>query len=268
MHRQNTEHLMFTLRGLPIAFRALFSSFLILIGVGYLMALSYMYLVVIEPHQQMGEGLVAGISDEYHGLPKGQTLIESALMGPMADKLSTTDRTRVLQWVHDGAKVESYPQVKPIFSTNCISCHMAGARSIPPLASFEDVEKVAKADTGTSIADLARVSHIHLFGISIIFLLTGAIFALSETPAWLRVSLVVVPYLTILMDIGSWWLTKYLDPAIFSYVVVAGGACMGLALAAQILIALWEMWIAPLENVINVHRSRAGTRTTPSIHPV
>ena len=72
---------MVSLRTLPIAFRALFSSFLILIGVGYLMALVYMYVVVIEPHQQMGEGLVTGISDEYHGLPKGQTLLEAALMG-------------------------------------------------------------------------------------------------------------------------------------------------------------------------------------------
>ena len=233
---------MVSLRSLPIAFRALFSSFLILIGVGYLMALSFMYLVVIEPHQQMGEGLVAGISDQYHGLPKGKTLIESALMGPMADKISDADRSRVLKWVHDGAKAETYPQVKPIFATNCVSCHMANAQSIPPLASFEAVQKVSKADTGTSIEDLARVSHIHLFGISIIFLLTGAIFALSETPIWLRVSLVVIPYLTILMDIGSWWFTKYLDPAFFAYVVIAGGACMGLALAAQILISLWEMW--------------------------
>ncbi len=65
---------MVSLRSLPIAFRALFSSFLILIGVGYLMALSYMYLVVIEPHQQMGQGLVAGISDEYHGTPNGANL--------------------------------------------------------------------------------------------------------------------------------------------------------------------------------------------------
>ena len=66
---------MLSLSSLPITFRALFSSFLLLIGVGYLMALSFMYLVVIKPHQQMGEGLVAGISDQYHGLPKGKTLI-------------------------------------------------------------------------------------------------------------------------------------------------------------------------------------------------
>ena len=165
----------------------------------------------------------------------------------MADKISDADRTRVLTWVHNGAKAETYPQVKPIFAANCISCHMEGAQSIPPLASFEAVQKVAKADTGTSITDLAKVSHIHLFGISIIFLLTGVIFALSETPVWLRVCLVVVPYLTVLMDIGSWWFTKYLDPA-FAYVVIAGGACMGLALAGQILIALWEMWIEPFKK--------------------
>jgi hypothetical protein len=40
---------------------------------------------------------------------------------------------------------------------------------------------------------------------------------------WVCVCLVVVPYLTILADIGSWWFTKYLDPAFFAYVVVAGG---------------------------------------------
>jgi hypothetical protein len=39
-------------------------------------------------------------------------------------------------------------------------------------------------------------------------------------------------------DIGSWWFTKYVDPAFFAYVVVVGGACMGLALAAQIFISL------------------------------
>jgi cytochrome c553 len=259
---------MVSLRTLPIAFRALFSSFLILIGVGYLMALSFMYLVVIKPHQQMGEGLVAGISDQYHGLPKGKTLIESVLMGPMADKISVADRTRLLTWVHDGAKAQTYPQVKPIFAANCISCHMAEAQSIPPLASFEAVQKVAKADTGTSITDLAKVSHIHLFGISIIFLLTGAVFALSETPVWLRVSLVVVPYLTIVLDIGSWWLTKYLDPAFFAYVVIVGGVCMGLALGAQVLIALWEMWVVPLGKAISARRSSVGTRATPEIHRV
>jgi hypothetical protein len=88
---------------------------------------------------------------------------------------------------------------------------------------------------------LARVSHIHLFGIGMIFLLTGIIFSLSETPIWLRISLVVLPYLAILADIGSWWLTKFIP--VFGIVVIVGGAFMGVALAGQILISLWEMWL-------------------------
>jgi hypothetical protein len=53
---------------------------------------------------------------------------------------------------------------------------------------------------------------------------------------------VIVPYLSILADIGSWWLTKF-DP-VFGAVVVVGGAIMGLSLAAQILLAVSEMWLA------------------------
>jgi hypothetical protein len=241
---------MVSLRNLPVTFRALFSSFLILMGFGYLMALSYMYLVVIKPHRQMGQSPIAGMIDYYHGLPHGEPLLASALMGPMADKISDADRIVVLQWIKNGANAADYSRVEPIFAKDCIGCHMANAKSIPPLASFDDVQKVTGADTGIGIDDLAETSHIHLFAVSMIFLLTGMIFALSDRPVWFRVFLVVVPYLGILMDIGSWWFTKYLDPTFFAYVVMAGGACWGLALAAQILISLWEMWIDAVKVVV------------------
>ena len=77
------------------------------------------------------------------------------------------------------------------------------------------------------------------------FVLTGAIFSLSVTPVWFRVVVLVVPYLAIIMDIGSWWATKYYDP-VFAYIVLIGGAFMGLAMACQILVSLWDMWIASL----------------------
>jgi hypothetical protein len=53
------------------------------------------------------------------------------------------------------------------------------------------------------------------------------------------------------MDIGSWWVTKYYDPA-FAYIVILGGALMGLMLACQIFVSLWDMWIVPF---------RASTQT-------
>ena len=233
---------MITLRQLPLTLRALLTSFLLLMGIGYLMALSYLFLVDVEPHQQMGMGVVAGIDMKYHGTVDG-TRLESALHGVMADRIAPNDRDRVLRWVRNGAPEEGYEAVKPIFDTNCVTCHNpSSGLPVPPLTDFQNIQKVTQIDTGQSIAQLARVSHIHLFGIGIVFLLTGAIFSFSGTSLWLSVSLVVIPYLSILADIGAWWLTKF-DP-VFGSVVVASGALMGLALASQILISLWEMWLA------------------------
>jgi hypothetical protein len=242
---------MTSLRNLPVTFRALFSGFLILIGVGYLMALSLLYLVDVEPHKELGQSLVEGISQVYHGAPRG-TRLQAALMGPMADKISAPDRNRVYQWLDKGGRAEDYPSIAPILAADCAGCHNPqSGLSIPPLTSYDEVAKIVQADTGPGISQLARVSHIHLFGISIIFLLTGMIFGLSATPVWLRVSLVVLPYVTIVMDIGSWWATAYFDPT-FAYIVIAGGALMGAALAAQILISLWEMWVEPLKHGFRV----------------
>ena len=231
---------MLTLRTLPIALRVLFSSFLIAMGVGYLTAITYLFFVDIEPHREMAMGLVAGITMKYHGSTAG-TRLEAALRGPMAGRLDAMDRDHVIAWIHNGATAGDYDQVKPIFDKHCVACHHPNAAMmIPSLASYDDIRKVAVTDTGPTIVQLARVSHIHLFGISIIFLLTGTIFALSDTAVWLRVSLVVIPYLAIVADIGSWWLTKF-EP-VFAWVVIIGGGFMGLALAGQILISLWQMW--------------------------
>lgn len=258
---------MISLRNLPVAFRALFSSFLILVGMGYVMALSLLFLMDIQPHEQSGLTLVQDIDVTYHGMPH-DTRLETALMGPMAAMISSDDRTRILNWIHGGATSQGYAAVVPIFNNDCVTCHNPQANpQLPPLTSFEDIQKVAQSDTGPSISDLATVSHIHLFGISIIFLLTGAIFALSETPTWLRVSLVVVPYLSIVMDIGSWWGTKYLDP-LFAYIVIGGGAVMGSALAAQILISLWQMWDGPLKGAFEtLHARRQTVRQEPDSSP-
>ena len=49
---------------------------------------------------------------------------------------------------------------------------------------------------------------------------------------------------------------QYLAPA-FAYVVLIGGVGMGLALAAQIFISLWEMWIdAAKAALIAIGRQR------------
>ena len=246
---------MISLRSLPTTLRALFSSFLIVIGIGYLSALSYLFLVDVEPHRQAGQGMVEGISAKYHGSTSG-TRLEAALRGTMADKLTADEREQVFQWIRAGATADGYPKIQPILAQKCGVCHSAqSGLPVSALTSLEDVQKVTKTDTGLSLLQLTRVSHVHLFGISIIFLLTGAIFSLSQTPIWFRVSVLLVPYLAIIIDIGSWWATKYYS-AVFAYTVIIGGGLMGLAMACQILVSLWEMWIAPLTAFARVTSQR------------
>ena len=246
---------MISLRSLPTTLRVLFSCFLLTIGIGYLTALSYLFLVDVEPHRKEGQRVVEGISEKYHGSTSG-TRLEAALKGTMADKLTPAERDQVLQWVHAGASRDGYAKIAPILTQKCATCHNAqSGLPISALTSFEEVQKVTQIDTGLSLLQLTRVSHVHLFGISIIFLLTGAIFSLSETPTWFRVVVLIAPYLAIVMDIGSWWVTKYYSP-VFAYVVLLGGAFMGLSLACQILLSLWEMWIEPLTAAVQNFRKR------------
>ncbi len=231
-----------TLRTLPAPLRVLFTCFLLTMGLGYLAAAVLLFLGTIDPHQKMGMDAVRAVAAKYYG-ERDRSRLESALRGTMSGRLGAAEREEIVSWVRAGAPREGFEKVKPVFDRSCVACHSAkSGLPIPPLTSFEEVKKLAQVDTGPTLADLARVSHIHLFGISFIFLLTGGIFALSETaPAW-RGAVLALPYLTIWADIGAWWVTKYV-PA-FAWVVVASGAVMGIALAAQIFLPLWEMWFA------------------------
>lgn len=231
-----------TLRTLSISMRALFSCFLITAGLGFLAAILYLFLQDVDPHRRMGMSPVSSISVKYHG-QRNNTQLESALRGAMSSRVDDAERDQLIAWIRAGADEDGFAAVKPILDRACVVCHNPqSGLPVPPLTTYADVRKLAEVDTGYSVQQLARVSHVHLFGISIIFLLTGGIFALSEISWKWRLAVVSVPYLAMWADIGSWWITKY-DP-VFAWIVISGGTLMGLALAVQIFYSLWEMWIA------------------------
>ena len=237
-----------TLSALPSPAKWLVSCFLITIGLGYLAAIYYLFTIDVDPHQKMGMSLVNGIEMKYHG-GRRNTRLEAALRGIMAGQISPEDRATVIAWLRSGATKAGFAAVGPILERDCTTCHSSkSGLPIPPLTSFEEVRKVAGVDTGPSLGDLARVSHIHLFGISLIFALTGAVFALSRLPSKWKTLVIVLPFISIWADIGSWWITKY--QPVFAYIVLGGGALMGASLAAQIVLPLWEMWLNPRAQAV------------------
>lgn len=229
-----------TLKTLPLPVKVLFTCFLLTVGIGYLFAILYLFLVDIEPHTKSNIGMVQAVIIKYYGR-RGATRLEAALDGKMGENITPAQKQQIVKWIQKGTAASDFVSVQSIFLNHCTICHSKeSGMPIPPLTTFEEVAAYAQADMGQSVKSLVRVSHIHLFGMSFIFILTSWIFVLSEISIKWRALLVAIPFVAIWMDIGSWWFTKF-EP-FFAYTVIAGGVLMGLSLVAQIIISLWEIW--------------------------
>lgn len=232
-----------TLRKFPFAVRLILSCFLITVGIGYLSAITYLFLVDIEPHRKTGMRLTHGVIVKYYGNRENSRL-EASLRGSMGDTISPEDKERVVQWIRKGAKKEDYQSIKLIIDKGCGDCHTSDS-GLSPLTNYAEVSKIAVVNLGQSVKSLSRVSHVHLFGISFLFLSTGIIFSFSETNRQIKTILMILPFASMWIDIGSWWLTKF-EP-IFAYTVIIGGMFVGVSLAIQLMISLYDMWLKPTD---------------------
>ncbi|MFQ5589031.1 MAG: hypothetical protein ACE5F7_09340 [Nitrospiria bacterium] len=219
----------------------MFTCLLLTIGIGYLFAVAFLYLVEIEPHSKDDHGVVGAVIEKYYGR-RGETRLGAALKGSMGDTVTAAEKEQIFQWIEGGAQEAEYPKVEGIFQNSCAICHSAeGGMPTALMTTYEEVVAYTAVDMGQSVKTLVGVSHVHLFGMSFIFFLTGLIFAMSEIDARWRTILIATPFIAIWVDIGSWWFTK-MKP-VFAYTVIIGGILMGVALLLQILISLWEMWL-------------------------
>jgi len=100
---------------------------------------------------------------------------------------------------------------------------------------------LAEVDHGASIATLTRVSHIHLFGISFIFLFVGWIFGMAEFNQRWKLILIATPFAFLVLDVASWWLTKFWPGC--AWITMVGG--IGYSIAAMVMFAtsFAQMWL-------------------------
>ena len=231
---------------LPMSTRMVYTMTLLVLGTGYLFAM----LQVFFSHAGL-DGNAKNISAEdirvaYHG-SESDTRLETALKGPMAEMLPAEERAVIFKWVKDGSTNEGYESaVKPVVETRCLACHDGTTNPhLPNLSTFEGISKVVARDEGATIPTLVRVSHIHLFGITFIFFIVSSIFTHAYMrPLWLKCVVIVLPYLTILTDIFSWYLTKWIPG--FAWFIIGSGALMGLSFMVQWVVSMWQMWFYTL----------------------
>ena len=84
-------------------------------------------------------------------------------------------------------------------------------------------------------------THIHLFGMNMIFVFVGGVTVFLSYSVRLKTWLVVLPFLGVLVDIAAMWLKAYISP-VFFWLHLPGGGMFGAVFALVSLKALSEMW--------------------------
>jgi len=230
------------LPSLSLPLRVLFTGYLLVVAIGLMTA----GMQILMTHGMADGEFGLSVNDvvfSYYGNRENSKL-EIKLNGSMKDKASTQERTAIIKWVRAGSPHDAWDkEIFPIVSKNCISCH-GGIQGLPSFTTYEGILPEAKIDEGASISDLTRVSHIHLFGIAFIFFFICLIFSLAiGIPPLLKAVTIAVPFVFLIVDIFSWWLTKWYPS--FAYTTILGGICYNIAAAFMITTSFYQMWVMP-----------------------
>ncbi|TMG86954.1 MAG: hypothetical protein E6H74_02200 [Betaproteobacteria bacterium] len=198
---------------LPYSLRVLYTMTLLVLGLGYLFGLIYLF------HNYAGRAggnpMMLSYNDiltAYTGSGKASRL-ESALRGPMSTMLPPDEAGKLIAWVHDGGDRAKYET---------------------------DIKPLLDADVFT----LVRVSHIHLFGLTFIFFIMGVMYSHAYVrPVWFKCAVVALPFVAVVLDISSWYLTKLFHP--FAWLVMLAGGLMGICFAFMWVTTMYQLWFSP-----------------------
>jgi hypothetical protein len=236
---------------LPMSTRVLFTMVLLVFGAAYCMAMIQVWVTHVgldgKKYLTAQDLIIA-----YSGNKDGSKL-ETALKGPMSEMLDAAGKHVIFTWLHKGAPQADYDTtIKPILQEHCVMCHNPSANpNLPNFTEWDGLSKVTKIDTGMTFPTLIRVSHIHLFGITFIFFIIGFIYSHAYVrPLWFKCITLSVPFLSLLIDVASWYLTKLWSG--FAWVVIISGAVYGLAFTIMWITSMYQMWFSqPPQEVVD-----------------
>lgn len=87
-----------------------------------------------------------------------------------------------------------------------------------------------------------KFTHIHIFGMSAIFILMGILVLFLDISQGIKIWLIVLPFLGVIIDLASVWLKLFVDP-IFFWLHIPGGVLFGVVFVVDAILMLWQMWM-------------------------
>lgn len=106
------------------------------------------------------------------------------------------------------------------------------------------------------LAKLVSLSHPHLFGFALMYLLVGGLFILTAWSEPVKAFIVAIPLLSATFDVLSWWMIKMVS-ADFELLTLFTGIAFSTGFGIMTLLILQEMWLG--------RRSKAATYTRAAI---
>jgi len=86
-----------------------------------------------------------------------------------------------------------------------------------------------------------KFTHIHLFGISLIFIFMGMAVLFLDLSPGVRTWLIVLPFIGVAIDLASVWLKVFVHPGFF-WLHIPGGGLFGVVFVIDSVMLLSEMW--------------------------
>ncbi|RUM78916.1 MAG: elongation factor-1 alpha, partial [Candidatus Thioglobus sp.] len=155
------------LLSLSIPVKALFTGYILAVGIGLMMAGAQIMLT----HGMADGKLGISIDDivySYYGNRSGSKL-EAKLNGSMKDKATAEENLKIIKWIVNGSDEHAWIKtISPIVESKCSTCH-ANIATLPNITQYEVIKDLTEIDMGVNVTSLTRVSHIHIFGIAFIF---------------------------------------------------------------------------------------------------
>jgi len=155
-----------------------------------------------------------------------------------------------IDYVGEGRTVK----IHTLIDDRCARCHQPDADQAEfPLHTYDSIAKYTKVSKRVTTdpakakqlpADrLTQSTHAHLLSFSMLYLLTGLVFAFSSYPMKLRLILAPMVLVAQVADISCWWLARLegVGPY-FAMAIMGTGGIVGLGLMLQITLSLFNMY--------------------------
>lgn len=93
-----------------------------------------------------------------------------------------------------------------------------------------------------SYQGLLEVSHFHLFAMGMLLLVLTHLVLFCPFKTWLKITLIVTPFVSALVDEAGGWLVRFVSPE-FAIVKILGFVTLQTSLAVLVILALWAIFV-------------------------